>query len=295
MAISGSKRCEGAFMGHILASDYDASIHLATVLSESLVQYKTFNPSNTFSQYLYVCHTKNSEFGNINKLIYKNSQNYISAGGSDASLTQNHFVFNQSTINEIVRLTDKQSNGSTAACGPAHRSFPLSLCPWISYDDLFEVTMREAALTHQSPIAGQTAGIINLICRSLLQEKSWSDAITLAFATSRLHDDVSSVLFRYSRSASLSTKTHPAYAPTALVAALHCVSKALSLDHAITVAKELNNFSCLPIVGILGGIRWGIGDQIVSSLKNQAKTKRILGTANDLGNLWDGQNLSIQL
>ncbi|CAF5090927.1 unnamed protein product, partial [Rotaria sp. Silwood1] len=125
-------------------------------------------------------------------------------------------------------------------------------------DDLFDCTMLEAKLTHYSPIAGQVAGIINLICRSLINNVNWDEAVSSAFATPRLHNDVQSILLRHHRWADPAVETHVAYAPTVLHAALHHIAISKNAAQAMASVDSKNKVYCLPIIGILAGARWGI-------------------------------------
>lgn len=276
-------RCEGAFIGHAIASQYDPSIYLAENVGNSLLDCKTFDGSDILSRHLYLYHTKPCEIGEVTKYIYQQAIQYISG---KPALSRESFCFNQSVIDEIVQSTDKKCDGYTAACGPAQRSYPLAFCSFISDHDLFDYTKHEAKLTHYSPLAGQVAGIVNLICRSLLNNKTWSESINSAFAEPQLHDDIKSIYGRHHRWPKPTTETHPAYAPTVLNAALHYVATSENATQAILKAQTNEKVYCRPIVGILAGARWGIPIEMYKNNINDLQLKTLRETASKLSNLW---------
>ncbi|CAF4979459.1 unnamed protein product, partial [Rotaria sp. Silwood1] len=106
-------RCEGAFIGHAIASQYDPSILMALNVSESLLECKKFDGSDILSRHLYLYHTKKCEIGEITKYVY---QEGIKRIGAQSSITRENFRFQQSTIDEIVKLAHNKYDGYTAAC-----------------------------------------------------------------------------------------------------------------------------------------------------------------------------------
>jgi ADP-ribosylglycohydrolase len=278
-----STRCEGAFIGHAIASKYDPSIYMALDVSESLLDGKMFDGPDVLSRHLYLYHTRKCEVGETTKYIY---QELMKHQNEKSSLTRENFRFDQSLIDETVRLADKKCDGHTAGCGPAQRSYPLAFCAYISDDDLFDYTMLEAKLTHYNPLAGQVAGIVNLICRGLLKNESWSDAVNTAFLTPRLHEDIKSILTRHHRFSTPAVDTHSAYAPTVLNAALHYVTSSKSAADAISNAYAKDKHYCAPIVGILAGARWGIPTEMFRDNINDEQLKPLRETAVKLISLW---------
>jgi ADP-ribosylglycohydrolase len=120
-------------------------------------------------------------------------------------------------------------------------------------DGLAAAAIREAALTHRHPAAGETSAAVVVLCRSLVIGMSW-DAARGAAAHGRVTEIAESLL-------------HPAavalgnggYAPEALMAALHFVESAANvndaLEHAVLFAGPANY--CPVLVGAIGGTRWG--------------------------------------
>jgi ADP-ribosylglycohydrolase len=277
------QRCEGAFIGHAIASQYDPSIFMALNVSNSLLECKAFNGPDILSRHLYLYHTKKCEIGEVTKYIYQAALRHTNG---QSSLTRQNFLFDQSIIDETIQLADKNYNGQTAGCGPAQRSYPLAFCSFISDEDLFEYTKLEAKLTHYSPLAGEVAGIVNLICRSLLKNTSWSDAVSSAFAAPGLHQDISAIFGRHHRWQHPAVETHSAYAPTVLNAALHYITTSDNPAQAIAKAHSKDKHYCTPIVGILAGARWGIPVEMFRDNIKDEQLKTLRETANKLSNCW---------
>ncbi|CAF0923195.1 unnamed protein product [Rotaria sp. Silwood1] len=140
-------------MQHIITSQFDVSCHMALQLSECLLELKSFDESNIMSRHLYLYHTKKYELGETMKFIYENLKDKIQNYHEHLSVCREDFLFDQLTIDETVKLTDKKLGGYTGGCGPAHRSFFLALCPWIDDDDLYNISKKEATLTYFNPLA----------------------------------------------------------------------------------------------------------------------------------------------
>lgn len=281
-------RCEGAFLGHALASGYDPSIYLALNISDSLIEKKTFDGPDVLSRYLYFYHTKRCEIGEMTKCIYEQAVQSKAQGRQN--LARDDFRMNQSMIDGFVQLADKNFNGNTSGCGPAQRSYPLAFCSFISDEDLYDFTVAEAKLTHFSPIAGQVAGIVNRICRSLLKNQNWSIAVNTAFTIGNLHPDVTGVFARYSRFATPAIEVHPAYAPTVLNAALHYVSRTNNAQTAIVEAMKHGKPYCVSMVGILAGARWGIPVEMFQTRIKDEQTVLLRETASALSSFWKNES-----
>ncbi|CAF2721099.1 unnamed protein product [Rotaria sp. Silwood2] len=202
-------------------------------VTENLLECQKFDGPDILSRHLY---TRECEIGEITKYIY---QELIKRNGSQSTLTLENFCFDQSMIDEIVKLADKKFDGHTAACSPAQRSYPLAFCQYISDDDLFDFTMLEAKLTHYSPIAGQVA----------------------VFTTPRLHNDIQNVLLCHRRYVYPDVKARVVYAPTVLNDALYFVGGWENTTQVTANAHRKDKYYCAPIVGILAGARCEISEE----------------------------------
>ena len=264
---------------------------MAIQLSESLLELKAFDRPQIMSKYLALSNSTQYSFGEVATNVYNllKAENKSVVGNRPASSASSCLV-TQAAIDQAVHSVDKKLNGLTAACGPAHRSFPLAFCPWIDDDDLFEVSKQEAALTHANPIAGQVAGIVNLICRALLKNQTWDETINLAFATPGLHNDVGDICMRYYRYNAGDESLHPAYAPAALNAALYYVTNSTGVQDAIQKATLKEKFYCVNIVGILAGVRWGVPVEAYRNLSNAPQIRVLRDTASKMARLWTGKS-----
>ncbi|CAF0865069.1 unnamed protein product [Rotaria sp. Silwood1] len=103
---------------------------------------------------------------------------------AQSSITRENFRFQQSTIDEIVKLAHNKYDGHTARCSPAQHSYSLAFCQYINDDDLFNCTMLEAKLTHYSPIAGQT--VLNVVLHYVSISDNTAQANAKAFSEEKV-------------------------------------------------------------------------------------------------------------
>lgn len=280
-------RCDGIFVGHAIASNFDTSAWMALELSESLLELKRFDGPNILSRYLYTYHNNHYDLGETMRAAYEDFKDRIQFPTRIArTINRENLLFDRSIIEETVKAADERLNGRTAGCGPVHRSFPLALCPWIDDDDLFSISKQEAKLTHYNPLAGEVAGIVNLICRSLLKNQSWYDAVQSAFTAPGLHDEISNIQVRFTRQSTSSSTMPPAYVANALHEALHCVTNANSLAEILKQPQKKISFYSLPIIGVLSGARWGVPVDMFRDKVDNPQLKKIRETATKFSNQW---------
>lgn len=285
--------CKSAFLGHAIASNYDESISMPKNVAHSLLEQKQFNGPDILSRYLFSYHTKPFAIGAITTYIYNTTLSKIQTTRNSLSITQQDFLLHPSHITEYVTAIDRQMNGLTGGCAPAQRSFPLALYGQINDEDLFELSKEEAALTHFNPVAGQVAGVVNTICRSLLRKAKWSDAVHSGFVLPGLCDDIRSVSNRYMRSPDPFSKTHAAYAPTVLNAALYFVHQSTNAKEAIEKARARDHCFCVPIVGCIAGIRWGIPMDMYANKVSDPQFLSICEIAERLSKTWPVDNKEV--
>ena len=89
---------------------------------------------------------------------------------------------------EAVFETHKQFDGNTAGCGPAHRASPLAGFDIIKTDSLIQVAKEEAKITHYHEDAGNGSAIVVMLCRYLLEGKSFDEAKKLVSKNDELKD-----------------------------------------------------------------------------------------------------------
>ncbi len=75
-----------------------------------------------------------------------------------------------------VKTVHKEFGFNTAGCGPAHRATPLAGILNIPTHQLIPTARYEAKITHYDEDAGNGSAIVILLCRYLLEGKSYQDA-----------------------------------------------------------------------------------------------------------------------
>ena len=136
--------------------------------------------------------------------------------------------------------------GRSAGIGPAHRSAPLLLLA--TGEELSELAMREAQLSHLDPIAGQCSAISLLICEGLLNGLSLSS----------LHSDIKRRFGNITIQKEHINRS--GYAPDVLAAAWYFLRRANSFSEALQPALEFagkNNY-CPVLVGLWSACRFGV-------------------------------------
>ena len=78
-----------------------------------------------------------------------------------------------------VKKVHEEFGHNTAGCGPAHRATPLAGMLNISTNQLITLARKEAKITHYDDDAGNGSAIVIMLCRYLLEGKSYYDAENL--------------------------------------------------------------------------------------------------------------------
>ncbi len=147
---------------------------------------------------------------------------------------------------------DKNHQGLTAGCNPAHRIAPLSLVSSISMEQLPKLAMQEARISHCHPLAGDVSAAVVVLLRGLLDGANYEMAKELA-AKDRLLETREAILNPDDRPLSTS-----GYSPEALRAAIHFINRSSCADEAVAEAIMFagNENYCPVIVGAISGARW---------------------------------------
>lgn len=171
-------------------------------------------------------------------------------------LAANGMVFEDASIQ-----ADREANGMTAGCNPAHRSAPVAMMAFLEDSLLDETAACEARLTHRHPLAGEGAAMVVRLCRLLIRGTRWQEALSLV-AEGRSPETRLAVTMRSSYGLSSN-----GFAPTVLRAAIHFIDTFESfigaLERSIEFAGAANY--CPILVGSIEGARWG-STQIAESL-----------------------------
>jgi ADP-ribosyl-[dinitrogen reductase] hydrolase len=153
---------------------------------------------------------------------------------------------------KAAKIVDKNHQGLTAGCNPAHRIAPLSLVSSIPIAQLPELAKQEARISHFHPLAGDVSAAVVVLCRALLDGEDYEVAKGMA-ATNRLPETCEALLDPDDRRLSTS-----GYSPEALRAAIHFINRGSCVDEAIAEASLFAGDSnyCPVLVGAIAGALW---------------------------------------
>ena len=279
-------KIQRGFRGHIIASNNDSSILLARSLTESLIRNQKFDRSDVLAGYLYAVSQNANSFDKITTKIYQLVREDRVSTEANATLTRQSLMIDSDAAAELSLLVDSIYDGQTATCEPSKRSFPLAFCPFISDDDLYDVSLEEAALTHSNPLAGQVAGLVNVICRALLKRTSWEQAVANAFKTPRLSQEVASVNFIGFRTYSYQNNSDPSYAIEVLYKVLKVINDSKTFQEAISSARNQNNCHILPLVGLLAGVQSDSDQGLMGDTSHATTFDTMRSLIDNLGSQW---------
>lgn len=209
-------------------------MQMALRVAESLAERQRFDADDILSRYLDWWRTEGFDTGPTADEVFAR----IEAGMAPA---------------EACRHVDRQARGMTAGCNPAHRSVALAQSPFVADGALAEAAMIEARITHHHALAGDVAAAIVRLCRALLEDASWQDALDFA-AAGRLPETLGAL-----GPCELSQVNRGGYAPEVLRAAVLFVDRSEGLVEALerSIAFAGPSNYCPVLVGSIGGARWG--------------------------------------
>ena len=130
---------------------------LAKILSQSLIACDGFNQNDLVKRYYHWWNTDAFDTGPTFAMVFQKVSQGIPI--EDASIQVN-----------------KELNGNTAGCGPAHRIAPLAAFKNIPTNKLVDYAREEARITHYHPDAGNCSGVMALLCRHLFEGHSWNES-----------------------------------------------------------------------------------------------------------------------
>ena len=147
------------------------------------------------------------------------------------------------SISDAVRANHR-SVGDSAGIAPAHRSAALLMRA--QGEELIDLALREAQLSHWDPVAGQCSAASLMLCEGLLNASSMS----------ALHNKIEKRFVGLQlQGKNLSSG---GYAPDVLAAAWHFTSRSESFDQALEPALKFagtDNY-CPVLVGLWAASRW---------------------------------------
>ena len=136
-----------------------------------------------------------------------------------------------------VKKVHEEFGFNTAGCGPAHRATPLAGMLTIPTDKLITFARQEAKITHFDDDAGNGSAIVIMLCRYLLEGKSYYDAENLVSNDKNLKDSWIKL-----QQAELKPD---GYIYNVIFSALHFIKENKTLDDAIKFSGKANYCSII--------------------------------------------------
>ncbi|MFT4978052.1 MAG: ADP-ribosylglycohydrolase [Myxococcota bacterium] len=227
-------RVSGILLGLAAGDRNGGPTELALRLAESLTTQQGFSPDDVSARYRQWWRVEGFDTGPVADAVFA----LVDDGMSHA---------------DAAAEVHRARGGLTAGSNTAHRCPPLAMCATLTDDDLPAVAVREAALTHFHPLAGETSAAVVVLIRALVQGASLSGAIDRAAVGRCAHiEDALHDALPLSRGG---------FAPEVLGTALHFLRRhdGADLDAALQAALDHAgpaNFAPV-LVGAIGGARWG--------------------------------------
>jgi len=250
-------RCRGVLLGLAAGDRNGGPTEFAVRLAESVTERSAFDRDDVLARYLAWWREGVFDTGPVAALVLEQ-------------------VVCGVPVDKAVAQADRELDGQTAGCNPAHRAAPLAMATFLDDDVLADCALREAALTHAHPLAGDVAAAVVVLCRALVRGYGWGAALSMAAlgrrpATGRALQPTASPK-RLSRGG---------FAPDVLQAAVYFVTANASFDAALaaslTFAGPANY--CPVLVGSIGGARWGASAIHVEALAHCRDRPRIAAAA----------------
>ena len=136
-----------------------------------------------------------------------------------------------------VKKVHEEFGFNTAGCGPAHRATPLAGMLNIPTDQLITLARKEARITHYDVDAGNGSAIVIMLCRYLLEGKSYYDAENLVCNDEDLKDSWIKL-----QNAELKPD---GYIYNVIFSALHFIKENKTLEDAIKFSGKANYCSII--------------------------------------------------
>ena len=250
---TAADRCLGVLVGLAVGDRNGGPIRMAMRLAESLLVCGDFDPEDMLERYLAWWREGAFDTGPVTGRALE-----LVAAGMPAP--------------EATAQVHREFCGKTAGCNLAHRSSPLSMLAAITDEDLAGCAMAEARLTHQDPLAGEVAAVVNKLCRALIRGAAWQDAV----------QEVGNFAGQEGPG------NNGGYAPDVLRAALFLVGTSAcfteALDRSLAFAGPSNY--CPVLVGAVAGACWGAAAIPPSVLTHVDILPRVRATAGALAAGW---------
>lgn len=199
---------------------------LAKILTNSLIGCNGFNKKDLIKRYYQWWNTDAFDTGPTFAMVF-------------------HKLSQGVTTENAVIQVNKELNGFTAGCGPAHRIAPLAAFKTIPTKYLIDFARQEARITHYHRDAGNCSAIMALLCRHLLEGNSWDKTKKIVSENLELKDTWIQIQNGYLNKGG--------YVLNVMHSAIHFLDNENALDESLTFAGPANY--CPVLVGIIENIR----------------------------------------
>lgn len=156
------------------------------------------------------------------------------------------------------------------------------MCSFIADNELPAMAIQEARLTHEHELAGDVSAAVILLCRALIRDTAWNEALELAAVGRQPATQAAMSL------AIRPTPKSGGFAPDVLRAAISFVDKNSSFDAALSDALRFAGPAnyCPVLVGSIAGARWSASEIVTEGHPRTEILRRVLELSEDLGSQW---------
>jgi len=226
---------ENLFVGLCAADKNGGPTQMALQLADSLEQEGKFDIEDISKRYL----------------------NWHKFDGYDAGPTASRvfqLVGQGMSFVKASQHVDFELSGRTAGCNPAHRAAPLAMLD-VGDEELIDITIQEAKLTHWHPLAADVSVATVLLCRKLWQGEEWHTAVA-STRKGRMIETQRALEVQH-----ISELNGNGYAPNVLAAAMYFLSNSKSITEAIEQSIDFAGPAnyCPVLVGSIGAAKWSAG------------------------------------
>jgi ADP-ribosylglycohydrolase len=248
-------RITGTLMGLAAGDRIGGPLQFALRLAESLAENRGYDRSDVFQRYLAWYREGAFDTGPVADRVLA-----LALAGVP--------------VDSAVTCVDRELDGQTAGCNPAHRVAPIAMALTLPDEVVAETALQEASLTHHHPLAGDAAAAVAVLCRTLIRGESWKTALDRA-AEGRLPQ------IRFAPQPGDYEGLVPSgFAPETLQAAVHFVHSASCFAEALAASLRFaGSANYAPVlVGAIGGARWGMQSIPASELAHCLDLQRVRRT-----------------
>ncbi len=227
-------RATGTLLGLAAGDRIGGPLQFALRLAESLLRNTYYDRADVFRRYLAWYREGAFDTGPVAERVLS-------------------LVHSGIPVDSAVLQVDRELQGKTAGCNPAHRAAPIAMAFTIPDGAMAETARQEASITHHHPLAGDAAAAVAVLCRALIRGDPWETALD------RAADGRMLAIRTALDAADYGTLVPSGFAPDTLQAATHFVNYATCFEDALAASLRFaGGANYAPVlVGAIGGARWG--------------------------------------